>query len=370
MSTTTRSIILAVVLLAIAGAIWYLEPARPMTSGAASINLPLASSMRQSIKAKQYPTAKEIVDPSGFINSDPFKISDLIGKKVIMIDFWTYSCINCQRTLPYMTAWDAKYRDQGLEIVGVHTPEFDFEKNIDNVKAAVAQYGIKYPVVLDNDHATWDAYGNRYWPHKYLIDIDGYIVYDHIGEGGYEETEREIQALLKERQQVLGSDQSVSTDIARPKSAESPEDLPTTPEIYFGASRNEYLGNGVRGSVGEQQFQPPATVSNDTLYLLGGWNMVPEDAENKTKGASIVIKYHAAKVFFVASANSPVVVHVKRDGKDLTDVRGQDVDPNSNVTIQEPRLYRLIEDPAGYGEHTLELEIEGSGLQAYTFTFG
>ncbi len=137
------------------------------TSNVVPVNLPLASSMRRSIKAKQYPAAKEIADPSGFVNTPSFKISDLIGKKVIMVDFWTYSCINCQRTLPYMNAWYDKYRDQGLEIVSIHTPEFDFEKNINNVKAAAVQYGIKYPVVLDNNHATRDVYGNRYWPHKY-----------------------------------------------------------------------------------------------------------------------------------------------------------------------------------------------------------
>ncbi len=367
MTSTTR-LILLVVVLAIGGAIWYLEPARPQVSPA--VNLPMASSMRQSIKAKEYPTAKEIADPSGFINSDPFKISDFIGKKVIMVDFWTYSCINCQRTLPYLTAWDAKYRDQGLEIIGVHTPEFDFEKNIDNVRAAVAKYGIKYPVVLDNNHATWDAYGNRYWPHKYLIDIDGFIVYDHIGEGSYDETEREIQTLLKERQEVLGSQQAVSTDIARPKSAETPEALPTTPEIYFGASRNEYLGNGVRGSVGEQVFQPPAAMSSDMLYLLGSWDVQPEYTETKSKGASIVLKYHAGKVFMVASSPTPVVVRVMRDGKPLTDIRGADVAADSTVTIHEARLYRLIEDPSGYGEHTIQLEIDSPALQAYTFTFG
>jgi thiol-disulfide isomerase/thioredoxin len=135
---------------------------------------------------------------SGYINThDGFRLSEIVGKKVVLVDFWTYSCINCQRTQPYLNAWYKKYKDAGLEIVGVHTPEFAFEKDRANVVAAVEKFGITYPVVQDNDYQTWGTYGNRYWPRKYLIDIDGYIVYDHIGEGGYEETEEKIQELLR-----------------------------------------------------------------------------------------------------------------------------------------------------------------------------
>jgi cytochrome c biogenesis protein CcdA/thiol-disulfide isomerase/thioredoxin len=154
-------------------------------------------------KEQFYPRYNEIVDPSGFVNTDPITIGELIGDKVVLIDFWTYSCINCQRTLPYLTSWYEKYRDTGLEIVGIHTPEFAFEKNTDNVIEAANKFGITYPIVLDNDYATWGAYKNQYWPHKYLIDIDGFIVYDHIGEGAYEETEAKIQELLEERSEVL-----------------------------------------------------------------------------------------------------------------------------------------------------------------------
>ena len=141
-------------------------------------------------KAKQYPKAKEFITPSGFINTPAFKLSDIVGKKVVLIDFWTYSCINCQRTIPYLNAWYNKYKDYGLVIVGVHTPEFDFEKDQSNVAAAVQKAGITYPVVMDNDQGTWNAYGNQYWPREYLIDIDGYVVHDHIGEGGYAEIGR------------------------------------------------------------------------------------------------------------------------------------------------------------------------------------
>jgi thiol-disulfide isomerase/thioredoxin len=155
-------------------------------------------------KAKKYPKAKELVDPSGFINTPALKLSDIVGKKVVLVDFWTYSCINCQRTIPYLNAWYQKYKDSGLVIVGVHTPEFDFEKDQSNVAAAVKKLGIQYPVVMDNNMGTWNAYGNQYWPHEYLIDVDGYVVDDHIGEGGYAATEKAIQAALTERNQVLG----------------------------------------------------------------------------------------------------------------------------------------------------------------------
>jgi len=143
-------------------------------------------------KLKRYPVARKIVQPAGFINTqdgESITVESLIGKKVILLDIWTYSCINCLRTLPYLTAWHEAYADQGLQIIGIHTPEFDFEKEIDNVQRAVEAGGIKYPVVLDNDRGTWNAYENSYWPRKYIIDIDGFIVYDHIGEGGYDETE-------------------------------------------------------------------------------------------------------------------------------------------------------------------------------------
>lgn len=146
----------------------------------------------------------EFVNPSGFVNTEAFTMRELVGTKVVLIEFMTYSCINCQRTFPYVNTWYEKYKDQGLEIVGIHTPEFSFERNIDNVREAMKKEGITYPIVLDNDYATWRAYGNNYWPRQYLIDIDGNVVYDHIGEGAYRETEEKIQELLAERKERLG----------------------------------------------------------------------------------------------------------------------------------------------------------------------
>src|SRR3989344_2128687 len=195
-------IALLVVVALIIVAIVFLESKKstPLGSvGDEELPLPLISLEEGQIsldKTKRYEQAKEITTPDGFINSEPFKLADFVGKKVILLDIWTYSCINCQRTIPRINEWQEKYADKGLLIVGLHTPEFEFEKDIANVREAVKKFGIKYHVVLDNDYSTWRAYRNQYWPRKYLIDIDGFIVYDHIGEGGYAETERKIQEAL------------------------------------------------------------------------------------------------------------------------------------------------------------------------------
>src|ERR671925_1793917 len=157
------------------------------------------------IDKSQFKLAPELTKITGFINSEQITLADLRGK-VVLVDFWTYSCINCIRTIPYLNAWHEKYADQGLVIVGVHTPEFEFEKDYNNVQAAVEKFHIRYPVAQDNEKGTWEAYENRYWPRKYLIDTEGYVRYDHIGEGGYAETEKVIQSLLRERNAQLGLD--------------------------------------------------------------------------------------------------------------------------------------------------------------------
>lgn len=333
-------------------------------------------------KQKQYKRAQEIVSPSGFINlpagQTPLTLSSLVGKKVILVDFWTYSCINCQRTTPYLNAWYEKYsasggsasggKDQGLEIVGIHTPEFMFEKDRENVAEAVARMGIKYPVVQDNDYGTWFAYGNRYWPRKYLVDIDGFIVYDHIGEGGYEETEAQIQRALAERAQVLGLNTAIKTGTVS-ANVDTPTGGPISPETYFGSARNEFLTNGTGGVPGEQTLTISGPPSLGGFYLGGTWNFADEYAENKTAGAKIVYRYLAKNVYFVASSLSGAKVTVLRDGVPVSaEVAGADVQ-NGSVTIQSDRLYHLIHESTP-GEHTLELIIESPGLKAFTFTFG
>lgn len=314
--------------------------------------------------------AKEIVNPSGFINTDRITISEFIRKKVILVDFWTYSCINCQRTFPYLNAWYEKYKDKGLLIVGIHTPEFRFEKKYENVQAAVKKFGLKYPVVLDNDYDTWRAYGNRYWPRKYLINIHGNIVYDHIGEGAYEETEKKIQDLLDERMKVLGEQKGVEREVSKPRDAPAVNfAMVRSPEVYFGSDRNEYLGNGKQGISGIQTLTTPSKVKLNTLYLVGEWNFQDEFAENKSRNAKIIFRYQAKNVYMVANSPGSVKLRISMDGKPLKKDSGEDVSKEGTVTVKEDRLYKLIEG-SEYGEHTIEITVESPGFRAYTFTFG
>jgi thiol-disulfide isomerase/thioredoxin len=328
-------------------------------------------------KALRYPQAPELVSPDGYINTPrlssgqagPITIGEFRGKNPVLIDIWTYSCINCQRTLPYLRSWYEKYEDKGLVIIGVHTPEFAFEKVQANVEKAVADFGLNYPVVLDNDYKTWNAFGNRFWPRKYLIDIDGYIVYDHAGEGQYEEAERAIQKVLEERAARLGSDMG-AVAISKPQGVvEVDYTQLRSPEIYFGSARNERLGNGKQGVAGTQTLEIPSSIVGNTLYLGGVWNLTPEYAQSMSRGAKIVFKYGAKNVYFVARADAPTVLKVMRDGEMLGSARGTDVSVDGTVTVGADRLYHLVGDTE-YGVHTLEIEIEEAGLEAYTFTFG
>jgi len=239
--------------------------------------------------------AIEIVDPTGFINTTSnFKLANYIGHDVILLDFWTYSCINCVRTIPYLNAWYSKYKDQGLIIVGIHTPEFDFEKNLANVRNAVQEYGIQYPVILDSNQGTWNAYNNLYWPHEYLIDMAGYIVHDQVGEGGYTDTEADIQRLLAQRATIAGTDVSA---IATSTVNISPANLGeiNSPETYFGAARNSLLANGTFFVNGNQTLTTPAasTVKLNNLYLSGKWDFEDQYATNLTSGATITYEYNA-----------------------------------------------------------------------------
>ena len=389
MSFSVRTIVLLGAFGLIIGSIIALESTKPArVSSSAQKAMPArdagssssrAASMAVKEKAARYQLAPEIASPAGFINTTlmdsgqttPITISELIGKKVILLDIWTYSCINCQRTLPYITAWHEKYRDQGLEIIGVHTPEFEFEKKYENVLAAVKKFNITYPVVQDNGYATWTAYKNRYWPRKYLIDIDGFIVYDHIGEGGYEETEKKIQELLEERMVVFNMEGAIAKDIAKPQGISDVDaSKPRSPEIYFGSGRNEYLGNGKQKTSGAQTLIEPVRVKTNALYMAGTWQFEPEFAENTSAGSKIIFRYQGRDVYFVASADSDVKIKILKDGKPLGLEAGEDVDTESStVTVREDRLYKLIED-SSYGEHTLEMIIESPGLRAFTFTFG
>ena len=364
-----RTIALIVALTLIAAGILYLSQFTPQTVSYTGV--PVAPGNRTSVnaeKAKLYPPAREIALPSGYINTRNISIGGLIGKEVILVDFWTYSCINCERTIPYLNMWYDKYHPLGLEIIGVHTPEFLFEHDIPNVRAAVNKFGIRYPVVLDNDYATWASYNNHYWPADYLIDIDGFIVDEHFGEGDYDVTEHKIQDLLRERAAVLGLNVTIPNTTGTPQNTVAVNFSQVgSPETYFGSARNDYLGNGNPHTPGLQVFTAPGVLQPNTLFLNGPWNITGEYAETRGN-CSILYQYNAENVYFVASALRPVTVAVKLDGRSLVTGAGADV-AGGVATVQDERLYAIVQGTE-YGMHILELDVPEPGLRAYTFTFG
>lgn len=330
------------------------------------------------IDKSQFRQAPELAGISNYINSEgPFRLADLKGK-VVLVDFWTYSCINCIRTIPYLNAWHEKYADDGLVIVGVHAPEFEFEKDSDNVRAAVQKFGIRYPVVQDNEMDTWNAYQNRYWPRKYLVDDEGYIRFDHIGEGAYSRTEQVIKSLLEERAARLGqAPAELEKGTVKPDAAQNVDfGRILTPELYFGY---EYarapLGNpeGFRpGKEVTYSIQKGQEFEPNIIYLSGTWENRPDSMELKSDTGKIVLKYSAKSVNIVAGGTGNVAL--LENGKPLArsalgaDVGGSE-DGSSSLAIDGQRLYNLVNHRT-YGDHELEMDVAGKGFQIYTFTFG
>ena len=311
-----------------------------------------------------YSVAPNLKGATGWINSEPFTLEQLRGK-VVIVDFWTYSCINCIRTLPYLVELDKKYRDKGLVIVGVHTPEFEFEKNINNVKMAVEKYGVEYPVMLDSNRETWNAYQNRYWPRKYIIDANGQIRFDHIGEGGYEETEKQVQQLLAEIGQT-----SNGTTLTNPTS----ERNPTTPELYagydFALPRGESLGN-VQNMQPEQtiDYKLPENIPADKITLEGRWKS-GSDALVAKGNSAIVLKFTAKSVNIVTDSNG-TRMNISLDKKPISkDAAGADASFDGDVAYivtGAPQLYNVYS--GDYGTHTLRLDVD-KGFSFNSFTFG
>lgn len=332
------------------------------------------SNVKLSIDKSQFRKAPEFTGITSYINTNQTKLSDLKGK-VILVDFWTYSCINCIRTLPYLVDWNQKYSDKGLVIVGVHSPEFEFEKNINNVKQAVARFGIKYPVLLDNDHETWNAYQNSYWPRKYLVDSDGYIRYDHIGEGGYAETENAIRNLLAERSDQQGLEISNPNQTKLIVSGVPSVDFNQikTPELYFGYQyARAQLGN-IEGFNPEKTVNytiPSSNLDTNVIYLQGLWKNNPDNMELVGPDGKITLVYSAKSVNIVAGGKGQVTV--REDGKGVqtnNSSKGNDTDAEGKLSIDGQRLYNIA-DNTNYGNHQIEIAAKGPGFKIYTFTFG
>ena len=311
----------------------------------------------------------ELQGISGYINTSQEEIDKHLEGKVVLYDFWTYSCINCIRTLPYLTAWDEKYSDEGLVILGIHTPEFEFEKKYENVVFATEKFGIEYPVIQDNEKEIWNDFQNRYWPRKYIADHEGYIRFDHIGEGAYKETEEVIQLLLKERANTIGNvveeKELVNLDEFRHATFR-------TPELYFGykfAEGRNQLGNEEGFSKNKiVDFQLPGQFKQHYFYMEGMWENNKDGMKLVDDAGKIVLNFNAKQVNIVADGNA--VLNIQYDGGIISeDSRGYDIEPNGQVIISEPRLYNLIELDQE-GPHEIIIEVTGPDFEIFTFTFG
>lgn len=309
-----------------------------------------------------------LVGITHYLNTTPEKLKKEMEGKVILYDIWTYTCINCIRTLPYVTAWDDKYSDQGLMIIGVHSPEFEFEKDVENVKMAVAKHGINYPVVLDNNWDTWNAFDNHYWPRKYVVDHEGYIRYDHIGEGAYQKTEKVIQNLLEERAETMGLE-SISSKLVNME--EFQHTAFRTPELYFGyelAQGRNQLGN-IKGFQPEQtvSYIDPKKIELHKFYLTGEWYNFKDGMRLESDTGSIKMQFHAKQVNIVTANKAEIEVYL--DDKPLPEkYAGKDMKGHI-LKVNAPALYNII-DIKESTTHELELRIKNTGLEVFTFTFG
>jgi cytochrome c biogenesis protein CcdA/thiol-disulfide isomerase/thioredoxin len=304
--------------------------------------------------------APEIITGGEWFNSDPLTIKELQGK-VVLIDFWTYSCINCQRTFPYLRDWHDTYKDQGLVIIGVHSPEFEFEKSAENVKKAIRDFDLQYPVIQDNNFETWSAYGNRYWPAKYIIDKDGYIRYFHAGEGSYAETEKVIQKLLKESGQTINVAIKSDTNLNR--------NLDISHETYLGYQRMEFLMGQGNAGPGEQKFTVSDNITKNMFSFGGTWN-IGEESATAVRNTVIVYNFNAEKVFLVMNPGETAgKVKVYLDGKLVNAKSAGKHVRDGVVTVDSDMLYELIDLKGDPGNHILQLEFT-PGISAFAFTFG
>lgn len=324
-------------------------------------NAPLTQTVGDSMQ--NYPAAPELIPGGQWFNTQPLTMSQLKGK-VVLVDFWTYTCINCIRTLPYVKSWYDKYHDKGLVIIGVHTPEFEFEKDASNVQKALADFNIKYPVMQDNNYATWNAYSNEYWPADYLIDKNGLIRDTHFGEGDYDKTEKKIQELLME----TGSNVS-STPIDTSTYSINTQ----SPETYFGYKRLDPQRYSSPEQVKPDQlstYSLPSSFALNQFAYQGPWTITSESADPSST-SSLVFKFDATNVYVIMRSKDgkPGKLTVSVDGQPIKDaMKGDDVQ-NVSVTVNENRLYNVVK-LSKEETHTLKLDFNTNNIELYTFTFG
>ena len=307
-----------------------------------------------------------------WLNSPPLT-EEMLRGKVVLIDFWTYSCINCLRTLPYLRAWDEKYRSQGLVIIGVHTPEFAFEKDQSNVERAIRDLRITYPVVMDNQFAVWNAYNNNYWPAHYLIDAQGWIRDEHSGEGQYQEAEQMIQTLLREAHQgeLAISDELVQVVGSGPTAPAS--SMARSPETYLGYERQDNLVSSslIKRDVAKW-YSAPGLLGPNRWALSGKWQVSAESILLHAAGGAISYRFYGRDLHLVMGSKNgtPVRFRVTLDGVAPGEDHGSDIDAQGNGVIWEQRLYQLIRQTDKTGEHLFRIEFLDEGAEGFAFTFG
>ncbi|EIM04390.1 cytochrome c biogenesis protein DipZ [Rhodanobacter denitrificans] len=316
-------------------------------------------------------TLPSLAGATQWLNSPPLTTGSLRGK-VVLVDFWTYSCINCIRALPYVRGWADKYKDHGLVVIGVHAPEFAFEKDPANVTKAVKDLGVDYPVALDNDYAIWKGFDNEYWPAHYFIDAQGQIRHHHFGEGEYRESEDVIRQLLADAGQKNLPGGYVSDDHRGVEAAAS-NDPTRSPETYVGYARAmNFVGNRVARDEAHD-YHAPATLAADQWSLDGRWTVRDENAQLERAGGRIVYRFRGRDLHLVlgpAADGKPIRYRVSIDGKPPGADHGMDTDADGHGTITSQRLYQLVRQAHGSGERLFEIEFLDPGVQAYAFTFG
>ena len=309
---------------------------------------------------------------TGWLNSPPLTAADLRGR-VVLADFWTYTCINWLRQLPYVRAWAEKYQGDGLVVLGVHTPEFDVERDLDNVRRAVMDLRVDYPVVIDNDYVIWDAFGNRYWPALYFVDAQGRIRHHRFGEGDYEQSEAIIQRLLTEAGIGRIGHELVLVDAGGVEAAADWDSL-WSPENYLGYGRTENLASS-NGAVLDTPhgYAAPARLALNQWALAGNWTVERQAIVLNQAGGRIAYRFHARDLHMVMAPLAPgtsVRFRVGLDGQPPGAAHGIDVDDQGNGTVTEQRLYQLIRQPKPIGDRQFEIEFLDSGVEAFAFTFG
>jgi thiol-disulfide isomerase/thioredoxin len=309
---------------------------------------------------------------TGWLNSPPLTAAGLRGK-VVLVDFWTYTCINWLRTLPYLRAWAQTYQDHGLVVIGVHTPEFDVEHDLDNVRRAVRDLGVDYPVAVDSDYAIWTAFDNHYWPALYVVDAQGQVRHHRFGEGGYQQVEMILRKLLTEAG-AGGIDQDlVSVDAG---GVEAPADWDSlwSPENYLGYERTENFASPDGAVLGTRQvYAVPARLRLNHWAVAGDWTVNRQAIVLNAPDGRIAYRFHARDLHLVmapTAPGSPIRFRVLLDGQPPGAAHGVDIDDQGNGTLTEPRLYQLVRQPGPIGERTFEVSFLDPGVQAYAFTFG